>query len=104
MANLLDMTMLVTFMRMSSEEHWQPKVFGESVRPMLETSRQAETNLWLLLAQQLKAPQPTHVRSAIAEWRRQHPQPEEVLAPRAVGFATLAAQDNSVGRDLRMCS
>jgi len=42
-ANLLDLTILVSVSRRTVEEHWQPQAFGESARPMLESCRQAET-------------------------------------------------------------
>ena len=34
-ANLLDMTVFVTVMRMALEDYWQPKVFGDSALPCL---------------------------------------------------------------------
>jgi hypothetical protein len=34
-ADLLDMTVFVTVMRMTLEDYWQPKVFGKSALPML---------------------------------------------------------------------
>jgi hypothetical protein len=40
-ANLLDMLVLVTMTRMAVEEHWLPKVHGETARPMLEACREA---------------------------------------------------------------
>src|SRR5208337_2588224 len=47
-ADLLDMTVFVTVTRMALEEYWQPKVFGESARPLLEYSRNAEAEIWAL--------------------------------------------------------
>jgi hypothetical protein len=91
-ANLLDMTVFVTVTRAAMEEHWQPKVFGESARPMLESCRNAETNIWRLAGKVLKAEQEAELRRAIEVWRRENPHPEDVLAARAVGFASQVAQ------------
>jgi hypothetical protein len=73
-ANLLDMTIFVTVTQMALEEHWQPKVFGESALPMLESSRNAEKEIWQLASTVLT------------------PVPENVLAARALGFASRVAQ------------
>ena len=91
-ANLLDMTVFVTVMRFSLEEHWQAKVFGESARPMLESCRSAETNIWRLAGKVLKPAQQKELRQAIELWHRQNPLPESVLAARAQGFASQVAQ------------
>ena len=91
-ANLLDMTIFVTVTRAAVEEHWLPEVFGESARPMLESCRNAETNIWRLAGKVLKPEQQAELRAAIAAWRRQNPLPESVLAARAVDFASQVAQ------------
>jgi len=91
-ANLLDMTIFVTVTRAAVEEHWLPEVFGESARPMLESCRNAETNIWRLAGKVLKPDQQAELRAAIAAWRRQNPLPESVLAARAVDFASQVAQ------------
>jgi hypothetical protein len=93
-ANLLDMTVFVTVTRAALEEHWQPKVFGDSAGPMLESCRNAETNIWQVAATVLKPEQQTELRHAIEVWRRQNPLPEDVLAARALGFGMQVAQAN----------
>ena len=93
-ANLLDMTVFVTVTRAAMEEHWMPEVFGESARPMLESCRNAETNIWRLAGKVLKPEQQVELRAAIAAWRQQNPLPESVLAARAVDFASQVAQAN----------
>ena len=50
-ANLLDMTVFVTEARMSLEEHWQPKVFGEAAQPMIDSCRLAEAEPGCTLAE-----------------------------------------------------
>lgn len=91
MANLLDMTVFVTATRAALEAHWRPRVFGDSALPLLEASRQAETNIWHLAARVLKPAQQSELREAIEQWHQDNPVPESVIAARAVGFAAKVA-------------
>ncbi len=91
-ANLLDMTVFVTVTRMGLEEHWQPKVFGESALPMLEYSRNSETQVWRLASMVLTPEQQTELRQAIKVWHGQNPLPESLVATRALGFASRVAE------------
>ena len=91
-ANLLDMTVFVTVTRVALEEHWQPKVFGESARPMLESCRNAETEIWRYAGTVLQPQQQAELRQAIEVWHRQNPLPQNVVAARAVGFASQVAE------------
>jgi hypothetical protein len=91
---LLDLTVFVTVTRTALEEHWQPKVFGASARPLLESARNAETDVWRFAGQVLKPVQQEELRHAIEVWHRQNPNPENVLAARAVGFASHVAPAN----------
>ncbi len=93
-ANLLDMTVFVTVTRMALEEHWQPKVLGEAGRPILESARNAELEIWRLADTVLTPDQQAELRRAIETWHRQNPLPESVVAARALGFATEVAQTN----------
>lgn len=90
-ANLLDMTVFVIVTRMALEEHWQPKVFGESALPVLEYSRTAETNIWQLAGKVLTPDQQAEMRRGIEAWYRQNPLPESLVAVRALGFASRVA-------------
>ncbi len=91
-ANLLDMTVFVTVTRMALEDHWLPKVFGESARPMLDGCRKAETEIWQLIHTVLKPAQQEELRKAIENWHKENPLPESVLAARALGFASRVAE------------
>jgi len=91
-ANLLDMTVFVTVMRMALEDHWQPKVFGESALPLLEYSRSAETEIWRLAGTVLKPEQQTELRRGIEAWHSRNPLPENLVAGRALGFASRVAE------------
>jgi hypothetical protein len=93
-ANLLDMTIFVTVTRMGLEEYWQPDVFGESARPMLESCRIAEAEIWQLAGTVLRPEQQAELRQAIGAWHQQNPLPESVLAARALGFASQVAAAN----------
>jgi hypothetical protein len=96
-ANLLDMTVFVTVMRMALEEHWQPEVFGESARPLLEYSRSADAEIWRLVGTVLNPEQQTELRRGIEAWHSRNPRPESLVAARALGFASRVAevsQDN----------
>ena len=91
-ANLLDMTVFVTVTRMALEEHWLPKIFGEPARPLLEICSGAEKEIWLLAGKVLKEEQQAELHAAIAQWRRENPLPESVLAARAVSFTSEMAK------------
>ena len=93
-ADLLDMTVFVTVLRADLEEHWQPKVFGDSAQPMLESCRNAEADIWRLTRTVLRPEQQAELRQAIGAWRRQNPDPGNMLAARALGFASQVAQAN----------
>jgi hypothetical protein len=98
-ADLLDMTVFVTMMRTALEERWQPEVFGESARPMLESSRNGETEIWRLVGTILTPEQQAELRRSIDVWHSQNPLPESVLAVSSLGIASQlaeASKDNAV--------
>jgi hypothetical protein len=89
-ADLLDMTVFVTVMRMTLENYWQPKVFGKSALPMLTYSRSAEADIWKLVGKVLKPEQQTDLRQSIAAWHHQNPR-ESLVALRSLDFASRVA-------------
>jgi hypothetical protein len=91
-ANLLDMTVFVTVMRVTVEEHWQPDVFGPSAQIMLDSCRNAETEIWGQVGQVLKPAQQEELRTAIAKWHQENPRPEDMLAARAFGLAAMVGK------------
>jgi len=91
-ANLLDMTVFVTETRMNLEEYWQPKVFGESARTLLESCRNAEAEIWASTDKVLKPEQQAALREAIKVWHRQSSPSDDLLVVRAVGLASQVAQ------------
>ena len=93
------MTIFVTVTRVALEEHWQPKVFGESALPMLESCRNAETEIWRLAGTVLKPEQQAELRRGIEAWHRQNPLPESLVAARAgFRFASRGGQPGQKGR------
>jgi hypothetical protein len=93
-ADLLDLTVFVTLTRMALEEHWQPRVFGDSAQPMLESCRNVEAEIWEYAGTVLQPQQQVELRQSIEAWHRQNPNPENVLAARAMGFASQVAKAN----------
>jgi len=91
-ANMLDMTIFVTVTRRGLEEYWQPKVFGDSALPILDTCRNAETNIWRLAGQMLTPDQLTELRKGIDVWLQQKPVPENVLAQLRSHYAVKVAR------------
>jgi len=91
-ANLLDMTVFVTVTRMSVEDYWEPKVFGQDANPLLESCRSAETEIWQLAGTVLKPEQKSELRQAVESWHQQNPHPEDVLGARAVSVASQVAR------------
>jgi hypothetical protein len=96
-ANLLDMTVFVTVTRMSVENYWEPMVFGEAAKPLLDSCRSAETEIWQLAGTVLKPAQKSELRQAIELWRRQNPHPEDLLGARAVSVAAQVARPTPAG-------
>jgi hypothetical protein len=93
------MTIFVTVTRMGLEEYWQPNAFGESAQPMLESCRIAETEIWQLAGTVLKPEQQAELHKAIVAWHQQNPQPESILAARALGFASQLAAAKKTDTD-----
>ena len=87
-ANLIDMTVFVTVMRMTLEDYWQPEVFGKSALPMLAYSRSAEADIWNLAGKVLKPEQQTDLRQSIVAWHHQNPLRESLVALRSLDFAS----------------
>jgi hypothetical protein len=87
-ADLIDMTVFVTVMRMTLEDYWQPKVFGKSALPMLAYSRSAEADIWKLAGKVLKLEQQTDLRQSIAAWHQKNPLRESLVALRSLDFAS----------------
>jgi hypothetical protein len=89
-ANLLDLTVLVSVTRAAAEGSGTAG-FGDSAEPLIAGCRSAETEVWRLAAKILNEQQQAELRQAIEVWQRQNPHTENVLAARALSFATQLA-------------
>jgi len=103
-ANLLDMLVLTTTTRIAIEEHWLPKVYGESARPMLEDCRRAEGKIWTLAAPVLKPEQAEEFRKAIRAAYNQQPNSQLVPYVRALSLAAQISKDVNKGQAERSTS
>ena len=99
-ANLLDMTAMVTLIRMDVEGYWASKVFGDSAQPLLASARSGETEIWRLAGTVLTSDQQAEFRAGIDKWHRENPRPEDVVGARASGFAATVTA-NSGSKDER---
>lgn len=86
-ASLLDLTVMVTLMRIDLEGYWAPKAFGDSAQPLLTSVKSAELEIWRLAGTVLTPDQQAELRAGIEDWHRLNPQPEAVVGARAAGFA-----------------
>ena len=87
-ANLLDLTVLVSVTRAAAESSALATEFGSSLQPLLEDCRSAEGQAWRLAATVLTEKQQAELRGAIAAWQRQNPLAENILAARSVSIST----------------
>ena len=101
LADLFDMTVYVSVVRSAIEGHWQPKIFGESAQPMLESCRDCETNIWMLAASVLKPQQQAELRAAVEAWCRENPTWESMMAAHSSGFTSLVAESSKVDTSSR---
>ena len=93
-ADLLDMVILASLNRMTIEDYWMPKFFGESAKPFLLASQEVEKEIWRIATTTLKKEQISELRTAIKTWHEQHP---NVRSPRdlgSLGFSSEVARMN----------
>jgi hypothetical protein len=88
-ANLLDMVVFTTLGRMAVEEYWQPQVYGEAGKPLLDSYRRLEREIWAIAGRVLTPAQQEELRRAIRQWRQAHPGQHYVADVRLSDFARL---------------
>jgi hypothetical protein len=93
-ANLLDMVILASLNRMSIEDYWMPKVFGESAKPYFLASQEVEEEIWRITAASLKIEQISELRAAIKTWHERHPNVRSPSDIGSLGFASEVAQSS----------
>jgi hypothetical protein len=96
-ANVLDMTVLVALTRMSVEDYWLPKVFGDSGKALLDVFRGSEAELWILSGTLLTTQQQQELLQGMVAWKLEHAAQESVVAARSVGFAAEVASGGKDG-------
>ena len=93
-ANLLDMAILVTLNRMNVGNFWIPKRYGESAKPLLLASEEAEKEIWRIAETTLPPDQIKELRNAIQSWHDQHPDGRSPRDVGSLGFASEVARMN----------
>lgn len=72
-AALLDMTVFATLKRTVWEDYWMPEVYGEAGRPVLDTLRELEDDIWEIASGVYTPAQLEELRMLIDDWRARHP-------------------------------
>ena len=85
--NALDLLVLVSMARMVVEDYGVD-TYGDAIRPLLETQRNLESNVWTLASGVLKPDQTQELRNLIAEWRAKNPHQRYVGPIRFREFVT----------------
>lgn len=86
--SLLDMVVLVTLVRMESEERLVPEsFFGNKGQAWLTAVRRSETEIWAIAEKVLKPQQQTAIRKLIRDWRAENPGVENLSSFRFSDFA-----------------
>lgn len=88
LAGVLDMTIFVTVTRKTLEEHWQKKTLVESAQPLIASSRNSEAEIWQFAGTVLTQEQLDELHRSVETWLAQNTLPEDLLAARALGFAS----------------
>lgn len=68
LANLVNMIVLTTALRMRVEEYWLPQVYGESARPLLDGLSRCEAEIWLLGEHVITPAEKQELLQAIERW------------------------------------
>jgi hypothetical protein len=86
--SLLDMVVLVTLVRIESEERLVPEsFFGNKGQAWLSAVRRSEAEIWLIAERVLDPQQQTAIRELIQDWRIQNPGVKNLVAFRFSDFA-----------------
>jgi hypothetical protein len=85
--NAMDLVVLASVARMVAQDYLVDQQFKEAVMPLLDASRQLETNAWSLVGRVLRPEQQQELRELIQEWRRKNPKQRDVNAVRFREFA-----------------
>ena len=81
-AAILDMTVMVTLQRITWEEFWYPKRFGDPAEGYLKVLQQLEKEIWTIAAEILTSEQRGELRNLILKWRKTNPDQQMVSTVR----------------------
>jgi len=94
---LLDMLVLVTLVRIESEEHLVPEsFFGNKGQAWLQAVRRSESEIWSIAREVIDPKQEATIRDLIQDWRRKNPEVKNFLAFRFSDFAAEVDEDESL--------
>lgn len=94
---LLDMLVLVTLVRIESEENLVPEsFFGDKGQDWLQVVYRSETEIWSIAEEVLDPKQQAAIRKLIHDWRLKNPEVKSFLAFRFSDFAAEADDADSL--------
>lgn len=96
-ANAVDMLVLVSLSRAVHEQYWQPQVWGETDRPMIEAFTHLETSAWELVAKVFDARQQEELRGLIHKWLEENRDLHVVALESVPRFAELSRSQKKEG-------
>ena len=79
----------VTLNRIVWEEHWKPKVYGQSAEDMVAVLKKLEREIWSIASMVLNSQQRQDLRDLIHQWRKKHPDKLGVMFIRFSNFGEL---------------
>jgi len=98
LVNLLDVIVLATVSRMVAQDYLVADTFGAAAVPVLEVTRQLESNAWSIAETVLTIEQQQELRGIIRTWREQNPHQRYVGSIRFREFATAIGQVPKAGK------
>jgi hypothetical protein len=88
LAGLMDMALMVTLTRQSTEDPWAKNLFGqENVDILLAALKPRETEIWRIASNYLTADQIAELKKLAERWRKEHPEQRFVASGRLAEFA-----------------
>ena len=67
---LIDLLMMTSAARMWVEDHWMPKVYGDSAKPLLQALSEREKEIWMYSRKVVPEKQLEELRTALDLWRK----------------------------------
>jgi hypothetical protein len=88
--NLLDMMVFTTLTRDAYEHHFMPGMFGAAGKPLLDSLRRSELQIWRIGEGILTNDQLTRLRALITQWKKDNPDQYRVEMVRLSQFSRVA--------------